>query len=1132
MLYIERIVLHNFKSFKHASIAFKRNFNCIVGANGSGKSNICDSLLFALGENSLRRLRIASPALLLNEDVKRKNGEEIKRAYVKIVMGGEANVEIVRFAREDRKMGYRLDGRRVTKQEVVEFLKSHGGDINETNTIAQGEILRLLNMNGKERRELIELAAGISEFDKKRESAEKELERAELRLDEAHAILNERRGFLNELKKEKEDAEKYKELYALTKSLTFSILSLREDNLTKELETYRKQLSESSLKKDALKKELLEIGVEMEKLSSQKNELVKQLDKHSIETSSANSAIERIKRELAVNWERLSSAKAAREKAEGSLAKVNDESSKSIAKNIELEKEIKAIKAEIDSLKGYEGQEAFTGYADIAERYSKASSDILSFEEERAAVMGDIASLENSMKSIEESIAAAKSELGVAKSGYEAALKDVERFESLRKAAIASRDKALSRESGIAAEIAKINWEIGRVNEESIRLREQIALHGGTGQAIAARLKEEIGKDFHGRAYELCNYDESIAAAVSAASGNRLGYFVVKDAKTASAAIEILKRKMLGRASFIPIEEIVQYGEDKPQQGIKPIMNFIKFDQKYAKVFNFIFSNTYVVDSIEEAKRKGIGRKRYVTLDGDLVESTGVISGGRSKGLVNPIMLESQLASMRLELSSLSEKISGLESDRKAVLGELAKAETDLLRASDSLERSKGSCSELKSTMSRLDSVIGSLDKELGSSASRADGLKAKADEIGNRIEAAKEGAAALKARMGDAISSMKADNSGRNAEKAKNARGRLEELKLKGAAAGKEAELLKERITALEREGAELNESIKGYKLEEGELAKARAALEADRADMEKSMSSKDSVAKELYSKISACEKKLADMGFKSGSAHSEAEKLERAMIEVSGKISQAEVRIGDIRAEKRGYDGAELIEGEIEQLEQRLGAAKSSLATLGSVNMKAPEMYEERYMEVKSAEDKLATIGMEKASILDMINEIESRKSSVFAEVFDSVNSNFKKIYSYTNSGDAEMKLDNPKNPFESGLHIIVSEGGRKRSVEALSGGEKSFVLIMLIFAIQMRNPMSFYIFDEIDSALDKENSKKLSLLLKKLGENSQFIVVSHNDSLIAYADTVIGVAKAAGVSKAVGIEVRENGAEKQEV
>ncbi|MCL5430887.1 MAG: AAA family ATPase, partial [Candidatus Marsarchaeota archaeon] len=203
MLYIDRIVLHNFKSFRHASIAFRKNFNCIVGPNGSGKSNVCDSLLFALGESSLRRLRIVSPTQLLNEDVKKGKNEEMRRAYVKVIMGGDANVEIIRYAREDRKMGYRLNGKHTTKQDVVEFLRGHGGDVNETNTIAQGEIVRILNMNSKERREIIDVAAGINEFDKKKEAAERELERVEERLGEAHGMLNERKGFLKELKKEK-----------------------------------------------------------------------------------------------------------------------------------------------------------------------------------------------------------------------------------------------------------------------------------------------------------------------------------------------------------------------------------------------------------------------------------------------------------------------------------------------------------------------------------------------------------------------------------------------------------------------------------------------------------------------------------------------------------------------------------------------------------------------------------------------------------------------------------------------------------------------------------------------------------------------------------------------------------------
>ena len=1132
MLYIDRIVLHNFKSFRHASIAFRKNFNCIVGPNGSGKSNVCDSLLFALGESSLRRLRIVSPTQLLNEDVKKGRNEEMRRAYVKVVMGGDANVEIIRYAREDRKMGYRLNGKHTTKQDVVEFLKGHGGDVNETNTIAQGEIVRILNMNSKERREIIDIAAGINEFDKKKEAAEKELERVEEKLGEAHGMLNERRGFLNELKKEKEDAERYKEFADQAKLLAFSILTARENALMDELETHREQLSKANARKDGISKELIGIDSDIESLSSERRKLAEELNRHSIEASSANNAIEGIKRELAVVDERLSSSKASRAKAEETLAKTSSEIEKHSKKSGELKAELESLRNEIGGFKNYEEIDESGNYADIAERYSKLSAEISALEEEHSATAIRGAGIENRMHSLEETLSRYNSEMGQLQARLsENAVALKKALEAVELAGKAKED-ALKEDAEIVSKIAEMKKASEKAGEEMIRVREQIAMHGGAGAAIEAKLREEIGEGFHGRAYQLCAYPEEFEAAINASAGSRLGYFVVDNASIASMAIEVLKKRDMGRASFIPIEDVVKYEIDRSGRGLKPIIDHVQFDERYSKVFNFIFSNTYLVGSIAEAKKNGIGKRRYVTLEGDLVENTGVISGGRNRAAKSPMMLESQLAALRTKLSDISDKMAKLEAGRKPIGERIAKAETDLIRHNAAISSTHASESEINAAIAKLETDAERISREL-------DGEKAMLDKLGNekavmekRLSAAKAEAQALRGQLGDSSAAKRGGAAVEAVKKAKEARARLEVLKVKAAGVEKELELVGERSLALEEERKAQGRSIKELIAEEKELSLKRAKLEADRKELEGNMNSKDSFAKELYAKVSEHEKKISELGFRSGTLKSEMERLERSAIELSGKISQAEVRIGDIKAEKRSYEDIVPLDMPLDQMEQKLGAARAGMERLGSVNMKAPEMYAERSREVEEAEERLRTISMEKTSILDMINEIESKKISVFGEVFDSINANFKRIYKLAYDGEAEMRLENQKNPFSSGLQIIIKEGGRTRSVEALSGGEKSFVLIMLIFAIQMRRQMSFYIFDEIDSALDKENSKKLSLLLKRLGESSQFIVVSHNDSLIAYADTVIGVAKHDGESKAVGIEASASGVEGREL
>jgi chromosome segregation protein len=232
----------------------------------------------------------------------------------------------------------------------------------------------------------------------------------------------------------------------------------------------------------------------------------------------------------------------------------------------------------------------------------------------------------------------------------------------------------------------------------------------------------------------------------------------------------------------------------------------------------------------------------------------------------------------------------------------------------------------------------------------------------------------------------------------------------------------------------------------------------------------------------------------------------------------------MSDIKAELLSYKDVSVMEGRsVEELESGLAVAKVDVERLGSVNLKAPEVYESKRQEVESAAQKMQTLDNEKNSIIAMINEIESKKLNIFVDTLKAVNENFKTLHSSVYEGSAYLYLENPKDPFNSGLMFhIASATNKEQAADLRSGGEKALTMLMLIFAIQMRNPMSFYIFDEIDAALDKENSKKLSRLMKELSRSSQVIMVSHNDSLITSADTAIGVVKKDDESQAVGMQI----------
>jgi chromosome segregation protein len=211
-------------------------------------------------------------------------------------------------------------------------------------------------------------------------------------------------------------------------------------------------------------------------------------------------------------------------------------------------------------------------------------------------------------------------------------------------------------------------------------------------------------------------------------------------------------------------------------------------------------------------------------------------------------------------------------------------------------------------------------------------------------------------------------------------------------------------------------------------------------------------------------------------------------------------------------------------EDMETRVGDIEAELQKIGFVNLKAPEMYEERLRDYNEIKDRVNILSTEKEAVVKMIDEIDSRKKEVFMKTYDAVSEHFKKLATTISKYEANLKLENEADPFEGGLHIIVKTGKKDRNVELMSGGEKSLMTLVFVFALHMYRPSQFYILDETEAALDKENSKRFAELVKELSKQTQFIVVSHNDSVIPFADVALGVTKSKQGSKIVGIKLMQ--------
>ncbi|ASI14127.1 chromosome segregation ATPase [Candidatus Mancarchaeum acidiphilum] len=1109
MLYIDKIHIRNFKSFKNSSTQFTNGFNCIVGANGAGKSNICDSLLFALGETSLKRMRVSKTKDLLNS-LSLENSKSKKTASVSITFSGSSSFEIYRSVDSDGKIEYRLDGKKATRQEIVDMLARNGAVVNETNTITQGEINKIMGLSVKERRYLIDIAAGIKEFDDKREDSLKELGKVDEKISAAKALLGERLGFLNELKKEKDDAEAYQHFASQIKKINYTVLKRRFEEIDSRMSKINEEIKAKNELLSKEKDSLDSLNGKISDLSSKHNEISKEINLKSSKLGSINAAVENANKNIAVYLANISNLNESVKELELSLESHKSDISK-ISSLIEAESaELAAISKDIESKSNYykdlesANDAGMQEYKTLQKEYEEQSAKLNSLNSDYTDKKVRLEQLKSEYSSIQSKIATAGESVQSIK-------EDLSRLD-LEKARLSSE---ISKEGKSISQLKSERIEIGgaldKANIRSINLREQLSSFGGARDSMEETLKSVIKEGFYGRAYELCRYDEKYSEAVNTASGSRMNYFVVDNISTANNAIKVLKRAMMGRASFIPIEEISYY----PMQENKmdPLLRHIEYDSKFEKAFAYIFSNTYIIDNIEQAKKLGIGKYRFVTLDGELVEPSGIVTGGRSKSSnVFPGKLRMELEETETTRKGLSSRQAELDELINETFRQISQNQVRLENIDNEIQTKKklleqyNSASTVQEKESELKSNLSSLSKEV-------EMLDSEKSMIDLKIKKLKES-------MEEKESSMPAKSGVQNLPKL---RSEIESLKVDHASKSKEVALNKTKLQELSEELKKVESKIA---LQKSQIKDFESKLEdekAVKAENEAIMKAQDKDSVELYNKLSGIEKTIEDLGFEKGRISSHIDQMNREINDLKSGSIESNVRLSDIKAELSTYEGIEEMQGSIEELERKLSEFKSSLSKLGEVNLKAPEMYLEKSKGVEEAALKLNTLDSEKNSIMSMIKEVERKKLEVFNETFSKVNENFSTLHKVTIGTEGRLVLQNPKDPFNSGLNIIVKkESGREANSETLSGGEKSLNLLILLFAILMRDPKSFYIFDEIDSALDKDNSKKLSLLLKKMSERSQFIVVSHNDTLITSADAVIGFVNQNDESRSVAVKL----------
>lgn len=1179
---LKALEMQGFKSFPDKTVLeFNKGITAVVGPNGSGKSNISDAVRWVLGEQSTKTLRGSKmeDVIFSGTDVRKAKGfAEVTLRLDNTDRSLNKDSDEVSVTRRYYRSGdseYLVNGESARLRDVNELFMDTGLGRDGYSIVGQGKIADMVSPKASERRDMLEEAAGISHFRYRRGDAIKRLAQAEENLVRLRDILSELESRVGPLKAQSEKAQKFIVLAGERKNLEIGIWLNTIDKTGEKMrdQEHKIEIAEASHKE--AQDELSKIG--------------EMIDKAADGTRDINIKLEEIRNSASGFEEKLSDIDSQIKVAENSILH-NNETIERINRDKAAENETEqnidaAVSAARECIQKAEEQIAdatrqMDELSKQEETYRLSSSE---FSDRAAALSGEISALsvrladcrvtaETANSSIEEirsRISAIDESMGTRKDDYDALLKrkaDAEAELEEIQDEIVSVKNAIDgytlrfENRGKKADSVKLaidekQRELHK-GQDRVRLLEDLEknMEGYFG-AVKAVMKESgrgALRGIYGPVSQLITVKDKYSAAIETALGAAVQNIVVDNETDAKRAMGFLKEHRAGRATFLPITAIKgrvlsEQGLDDQYGFVSIASDLVSYDNKYSEIIRWLLGRTAVAEDIDSAiaiAKKYSHRFRIVTLDGQVINAGGSMTGGsrvQNAGILsrgNEIeRLKGSLTSMQKELDGMLSDYKLLSEDASAAKAELEGAEGDLLRAKEENIRREG---ELKLASDKLSSVSSgvkelleekeTLEKRIESVSSGAEAARSQIDELKETLENKEK---ELESITGDSKTLQK--NREEVASKAAEIRLRIVSLQKDVEANTDEITRLKNRKTGHLDRLSELDGEIREIEEKNDELRALTERLSADEKALKANHGDAQNQINELISQRDELEKQANDLRL-----HERAKSEERERL--SGDIARLEERKIAMRNEydnltSKLYDEYQLTRREAAALEieiddyslaaKRLAELKSQIRALGSVNVSAIEEYKEVSERYEFLSGQISDVETSRAELNKMIDDLTGKMAEQFREQFNRINSCFGQTFiELFGGGKAELRLEDERDVLGSDIEIKVQPPGKNvQNINLLSGGEKGLSAIALLFAILKVTPAPFCIFDEVEAALDDVNVSRYAQYVRRMTKNTQFILITHRRGTMEEADVLYGVTmQEKGVSKLLELKTAE--------
>ena len=1180
-MYLKALEIQGFKSFPDKTVLnFGEDITAIVGPNGSGKSNISDAIRWVMGEQSTRTLRGSKMEDVIFGGTEKR--AQVGFAQVTLVIDNtshifpmeESEVAVTRRYYRSGDSEYYINKQAVRLRDVNELFMDTGMGHEGYSIIGQGKIDELLSVKSGERRGVFEEAAGISKFRHRKEDSERKLQRTEENLLRINDKIAELELQVEPLRDQAEKAKRYLILRDELRSLEVSVwihqlseLHAGALKLQSDFEAAEKALAEANEQLEELYRyteqfsgKLAAIDEEAEQMREEASALDGQVKEREFEIAVMQGSIdhhqtdiERIRGELSEQdsrtgnlQEQMNAQRARMEQIDRECEQLRAALEELLRQAEEASSHAGSIANEAEALRAKEAL-SVAAAADVRSELSALKTDEQNIEERRSSVLEEQAAAQKQRAENERKAAESRKALEEAREERESVANIISghnlRMESRRNKAKEAADKAL-----------QLTMDRNAMESRIRLLSEMEKEYEGFSKAVRFVMQAAENHTLRGicgPVASLLHVDDQYTVAIEVALGAGMQNIIVEREEDAKAAISYLKQRDGGRATFLPRsamrgEELRERVQD--EYGFVGIASaLVRYDERYDGIFKNLLGRTVVVEDLDcgiAMARKFGSRFRIVTLDGQVMNRGGSMTGGsvsRSAGILSRAnelsRLSEQLGALKAKQLEAAHAQEESERELKAAQYELEVAESQKRQAEDAvlkleteqqhyrilLESLAYNCENLAGELISLDGrkednraaaeeaerKLAALEQEAAdlrqAALERLSGqsdLQAKAGELSEQIAEKKETMARLSAEretMCSALSDLErvcADMASDRSEREKLAQQYEQEV----AALREQIGAKRGEIDALKVEG-------EGFRTKLDELSRKKLELEAERTEKDRESRDKNENVLKMEREVARLEQKKAT------SAMEEKQIMDRLW-------DNYELSYEDARAQSMELES-------IPKTNRRIGELRREISGLGTPNIGAIEEFDRVNTRYEYLTGQRNDVEKAKDELLGVIEEITGEMQRIFKEQFSIIDKSFQETFlELFGGGQAKLELEDEDNILDCGIEIKVQPPGKTlKTISLLSGGEKAFVAIALYFAILKVHPTPFCVMDEIEAALDEANVVRCARYMRRIAGKTQFIVITHRRGTMEEADVLYGVTmQERGVSRVLTINLND--------